>query len=250
MQQVAQNQDRLQHERTSFVYDQHVRVTSRRGSKIVADQETNYTIAPLARNEQRTLVSIKLKYLQKGHLVEVNKDLSADGESLDTGMVKSFRDDLVEGNSKDGIQQDLFPLTSDEQKDLEFELRGERVVNGRAAYIIEFRPKDHHDFGWAGEALIDKEEFEPVTVYTRMSRKLPFFVRTMLGTDVPGLGFTTQYTRVDKNVWFPASFGTEFKVHVLYFFHRTVSMSLQNDHFRHTAVDSDIQYDAAHLNAK
>jgi hypothetical protein len=68
-------------------------------------------------------------------------------------------------------------------------------------------------------------------------------VRTLLGTDVPGLGFTTQYSRVEKDLWFPASFGTEFKIHAVYLFHRTVSVSLENKDFRRTRVDEQIRYD-------
>jgi hypothetical protein len=243
MQRVAENQDRLQHGRTQYVYDQDVRVTSRHGNgKLICEQDTTYTVAPKEKTSTHTLVSTKLKCIRGGKVIESDKDPDGDHSTLDSGLVKSFRDDFVNGDSKDGIEQDLFPLTTDNQKNLEFELAGERTVNGRRSFVINFRPKDRKEFGWAGEAVIDAEEFEPVTVYTRMSRKIPFFVRTMLGTDVPGLGFTTQYQRIDKNLWFPASFGTEFKVHAVYFFHRTFTVSMQNKNFRHANVDSTIDY--------
>ncbi len=246
MRRVAENQDRLQKERTDFVYDQNVRVVSRRGNgKLICQQDTHYVIAPKEKSTERTLVSTRAKFWHNGRFVDFDKDPSGKDETLDTGLVKSFRDDLVQSDSRDGIAQDLFPLTSKEQKDLDFELDGERVVAGRRAYVIRFRPKDRKDFGWAGEALIDEQEFQPVTVYTRLSRKVPFFVRTMLGTDVPGLGFTTQYTRVDKGLWFPSSFGTEFKVHAVYFFHRTISVSMENKNFRRTNVGTQIHYEPA-----
>jgi hypothetical protein len=246
MRKVAENQDRLQSERSDFVYDQDVRVISRRhNGKLICEQETEYVVTPKEKSSEHSLVWTKLKYWHDGHFVTSDKDVSDKDETIDTGIVKGFRDDLAHGDSKDGTKQDLFPLTTEQQKDLEFELTGERVVNGRPAYVIAFRPKDRKDFGWAGEAVIDKEEFEPVTVYTRMSRKIPFFVRTMLGTDVPGLGFTTQYTRVDKDLWFPSSFGTEFKIHAVYFFHRTVSLSMKNTNFRRANVDAKIHYGSA-----
>ncbi len=243
MQRVAENQDRLQQERGQFVYEQNVRVISRRGNgKLLCQQDTQYIVAPHDKSSERNLVATKGRYWHNGRFVEYQQDLSDKDETLDTGLVKSFRDDLAHGDSKDGLEQDLFPLTTNEQKNLEFELAGERVVHARPAYVIRFRPSDRKEYGWAGEAVIDEEEFEPVTVYTNMSRRLPFFVRTMLGTDVPGLGFTTQYTRVTKGVWFPSSFGTEFKVHAVYFFHRTVTMSMENKNFRRTSVDAEIHY--------
>jgi hypothetical protein len=244
MQRVAENQDRLVNERTRFVYDEMIRVISRhRNGKLICEQTTKYTVSPKEKTSERTLVSMEGQYWHDGHLVAFQKELPDDRETLDSGLVKSFRDDLTQTDNKDGLGHDLFPLTTSEQKDLEFKLDGERVIAGRPAYIVAFRPKNHSEIGWAGEALVDKQEFQPVTVYTKLSKKLPFFVRTMLGTDVPGLGFTTQYTRVADGVWFPSSFGTEFKVHAVYFFHRTISVSLQNSNFRHTSVDSQIRYE-------
>lgn len=241
MRRVAENQDRLQKERSDFVYDQKIRVISRRANgKVICQQETQYVIVPKEKSTERTLVSTRVKYWHDGRFVNFDKDPSGKDETLDTGLVKSFRDDFTHSDSRDGIEQNLFPLTSKGQKDLDFELDGERVIAGRRAYVIRFRPKNRKDLGWAGEALIDRQEFQPATVYTRLSRKLPFFVRTMLGTDLPGLGFTTQYTRVDKGIWFPSSFGTEFKVHAVYFFHRTISVSMENKNFHRTNVDTQI----------
>ena len=138
--------------------------------------------------------------------------------------------------------KDLFPLTSSEQKDLKFELVHEELVSGRPAYRIRFGPIDKNDITWAGEALIDKEELQPIQVYTRLSRRLPLFVRAALGTDLPGLGFNVQYKRVDKDIWFPVSFGTEFHIRAVFFFNRDVSVSLENKDFKKLSVDSDIHY--------
>ncbi len=140
------------------------------------------------------------------------------------------------------MAKDLFPLTTEEQKDLRFELEGEEVVAGRPVYRIKFGPADKHEFTWAGEALIDKEELQPVSVYTRLSRRIPMLVRTLLGTDLPGLGFSTRYKRVEKDVWFPVSFGTEFRIHAVFFINRNISVSLENRNFKRTSVESEIRY--------
>jgi hypothetical protein len=71
------------------------------------------------------------------------------------------------------------------------------------------------------------------------------FVRAALGTDVPGLGFNVQYRRVEKDVWFPVSFGTEFRIHAVFFINRNISISMENKDFKKLSVDSRIQYGAS-----
>jgi hypothetical protein len=139
--------------------------------------------------------------------------------------------------SKDGFAKGLFPLTSEQQKKYLFKLEGRQKMNGRDVYHVSFRPKDKNDFDWKGEAFIDTQEFEPVVVYTEMSRKIPLAVRTLLGTNLPGLGFSVTYDRQPDGVWFPVSFGTEFRMRVLFFIARDISMSLANTHFEKTHVD-------------
>lgn len=244
MQQVGSNQDKAQSARGSIVYDQVIRVVSRqKGGRLVCQQESRYTITPQAEGTKRTLLLTRGTYLKKGHPISFNKEVEDGSGTLDTSIVKSFRDGLTQDeDTKDGLSADLFPLTSEHQEKLEFESEGERLIRQRAAYAIRFRPRDRKGYGWAGEAFVDKEDLQPVQVYTQMARKLPFFVRKMLGTDVPGLGFTTEYTRVDKDLWFPASFGAEFQIHAVYFFTRTITISMQNSNFRHADVQSRVSY--------
>ena len=243
MKKVAENQDRAQQERAHFVYQQKVHVTTRRtNGKLAREETTNLLVTPTAKGTERKRESIQGRYWYKGHYLSFSGDPVPHQDSLDEGLVSGFRDDLTNDNSKDGIAKNLFPLTSEEQKDLRFELAGEQTVAGRKAYRVRFNPKDRDDFTWAGEALIDEEEFQPVSVYTRLSRRIPFFVRTFLGTDVPGLGFNTQYARIDKDVWFPISFGTEFRLHAVFFINRTITVSLENKNFKRAVVESQIQY--------
>jgi hypothetical protein len=131
----------------------------------------------------------------------------------------------------------LFPLTTEQQAKYLFKLEGRQTMNGRDVYRVSFRPKDKNDFDWKGEAFIDTHEFEPVVVYTEMSRKIPLAVRTLLGTNLPGLGFSVTYDREPDGVWFPVSFGTEFRMRVLFFIARDISMSLANAHFEKTHAD-------------
>jgi len=82
-------------------------------------------------------------------------------------------------------------------------------------------------------------------VFSRMSRQIPFPIRTLLGIDLPGLGFSVQYKRQPDGVWFPSSFGTEFRLKVLHLLNRDVSLSLDNRDFQRTHVDTRIQYEEA-----
>jgi hypothetical protein len=68
-------------------------------------------------------------------------------------------------------------------------------------------------------------------------------VRTLLGTDLPGLGFNVRYRRLDKDIWFPDSFGTEFRLKAVFFIDRTITISLENKNFKHASAESQIHYE-------
>ena len=243
MKKVAENQDREQKERASYIYGEHIRVIVRRSSGKLAREETSdFLVTPQAKGVSRKLQAIKGRYWKNAQYNDFTGEPIPEGGGIDGGLASSFREDLTDDKSKDGMGKDLFPLTTEEQKDLKFELTGEELAAGRPAYRIRFGPVDRHDITWAGEAVIDKEELQPVSVYTRLSRRLPLFVRAALGTDLPGLGFNVQYKRIDKDIWFPVSFGTEFKIHAVFFINRMISVSLENKDFKKTTVDSNVQY--------
>ncbi len=263
MAKVAANQDRAEELRSRYAYTQHILVTSRNShGKLLREETTDYVVAPAAKSSTYTEKSFSGRYRKGGKYIEYNKEPAPEADSIDGAMVRSFRDDLTgkerkqtdedkharvsvnidstSGSSKDGIAKDLFPLTSEEQKRYEFHLAGHTVMNKHQVFHIVFRPKDHGDLDWAGDAYIDEQEFQPVFVTTRLSKKLPLFLRTMLGTDVPGLGFSVQYEREGDGVWFPSSFGTEFYVRAVYFFKRNIAVSLKNSDFRETHVDAKV----------
>jgi hypothetical protein len=73
-----------------------------------------------------------------------------------------------------------------------------------------------------------------------LSRNIPLAVRALLGTNTPGLGFTVAYAPQPDGVWFPVSFGTEFKVHVLFFFSREILIDAENRDFEKTHVNAKI----------
>jgi len=195
------------------------------------------------KNEDNSTAKSDHKNEQQDKDKEKDKDPAFDpnsDETLDRDLVENIRWNLIHDKSKDGISARLFPLTSKEQADYSFRMVGREHMNGRDVFHIAFRPRNKDDFGWSGDAYIDTTAYQPVLVTTGMARKIPFAVRTMLGTNFPGLGFTITYAPQPDGVWFPVTFSTEFKIHVLYFFHRQVFLNAENRDFEKTHVTSRI----------
>ncbi len=242
MARVAANQDRSEKLRTQYVYTQRVRISSRQSNgKLRREETSEYHVVPISEGTKKELKAISGRYWYNGRYLEFKGEPIPQADSIDGDLVHDFREDFTNDKSKDGIARDLFPLTTEQQKKYQFKLLGEQEYQGRKIYRIAFRPKDRSEFTWAGEAYIDREEFQPHLVFTKLSRKVPFWVRTLLGTDLPGLGFSVQYKRQPDGVWFPTSLGTEFRVRAVFFFRRTFFVSLENSDFEHTHVDTKIE---------
>jgi hypothetical protein len=240
---LAANQDRAEKLRNQYVYQQHIRVVTRRtNGKLAREEITDYLVAPTPDGSNKELKHINGLYWRKHGYIDFHEEPVPDEDTLDGAIVESFRHDLLNSKSKDGLETDLFPLTSEHEQKYDFELLGEQVVHDRGVYRIGFRPKDRKNLAWAGEAMIDCKDFQPIRVFTTLSRRIPFAVRTLLGTDVPGLGFNVEYRRFDDGVWFPVSFGTEFRLRAVFFINRDITVSLENSGFRHANVESTVDY--------
>jgi len=190
---------------------------------------------------------------QKKEKKEKEKDPTFDpnsDETIDRDIVENIRWNLIHDKSKDGISAHLFPLTSKDQADYAFKMIGRERLNNRDVFHIAFRPKKKDDFGWSGDAYIDTTAYQAVLITTGMARKIPFAVRTLLGTNFPGLGFTVTYSPQTDGVWFPVTFSTEFKIHVLFFFHREIILDAQNREFEKTHVTSKIVGEATPVEEK
>jgi hypothetical protein len=275
MAKVASNQDRTEAARTHYLYLQHIRAVSRKtNGKVMCEEITDSRVLPRANGSHQDLLTLDGRVWRKNQYVQYTtlqdddssssknkqaKTEQEDLEGLDVDLVENLRKDLTddepkdrpehgnmqvnatnEGISKDGLAKGLFPLTTKQQSQYLFKLEGRQRMNDRDVYRVSFRPKDKNDFDWKGEAFIDTQEFQPVVVYTEMSRKIPLAVRTLLGTNLPGLGFSVTYARQPDGVWFPVSFGTEFRMRVVFFIARDISISLENKHFEKTHADVKI----------
>lgn len=255
MARVAANQDQAEAERAHYVYVQHAKMASRKGKTVQCEELTDYRITPSSDGSHDELLKLDGRLRVKGKYVSYNRLESEDkkagvendkdsvsvqigDDSTDRDLVENMRKNLMHEKSKDGINAHLFPLTTKEQGDYVFQMAGRERLNGRDVFHITFRPKDKDDFGWKGVAYVDTTAYQPVMVTTEMARKIPFAVRTLLGTNLPGLGFTVIYAPQADGVWFPVSFSTEFKIHVLYFFNRDIVLDAQNREFEKTHSSS------------
>jgi len=241
MAKVAANQDRSEALRKEFVYRQHVHIlTHKPGGKMLREETADYDVTPTPDGTEKKLQKLTGRYVVKGKYEMFEGEPAPAEDSLDGDLIKNFRNDLANDKSKDGLAKDLFPLTTEEQKEYQFTFLGQETQDGRSVYHIGFKPKDKDEMTWAGEAYIDAAEFEPVRVFTKLSRRMPFMIRTMLGTDLPGIGFNVVYARQEDGVWFPSTFGTEFRIRALFFINREVSVSLENSAFERAKVKSKV----------
>jgi hypothetical protein len=242
MARVAANQDRSVVLRKQYVYLQHTHILTRKpNGRLLREETADYDVVPTADGTQKELKTITGRYWNKGKYEVFEGEPVPESGSLDGGLIQNFREDLSNEKSKDGLAKNLFPLTTEGQKDYAFKLLGLEMQAGRNVYHVGFRPKDKNDISWAGEAYIDAAEFQPVRVFTKLSRRIPFAVRTFLGTDLPGIGFNVVYKRQEDGVWFPSTFGTEFRIHALFFINREMTVSLENTGFQHTHVESKMK---------
>ena len=241
MSRVAENQDKAEKLRSEYVYRQRIHIATRKpNGKIMRDETADYQVMPSDKGIKKQMENIFGLYRHKKQIVKFNGQPVPERDSLDGDLVSDFRSDLMNDNSKDGLGHNLFPLTSEEQKKYEFRLLGSETRNGRELYRISFRPLDKSEIAWVGQALIDAEDFAPVSVFTKLSRRIPFAVRALLGTDVPDIGFNVDYRRQADGVWFPVSFGTEFRLRAVFFIKRNITISLENSDFERTHVESRI----------
>jgi hypothetical protein len=255
MAQVGINQAKSQEQRAQWIYQQKqlLRVV-RGGGKIAREEHREYLVLPDRRGINKQLTYFDGKYQKHSAYIAYDKPgYEYKGLDLDGSLINELSSGLTDDKqSVDGIEADLFPLTYHQQLKYSFRLvGGPEDYRGRKVWRVHFEPKtktsllDADEGGaavWKGEALIDAEEFQPVAISTSLAVKMPAAVRILLGTNIKGLGFSLEYGKVADGVWFPVSYGGEFEVTGLFFYRRTMSISLENAAFRHADVSSRIAY--------
>jgi hypothetical protein len=248
MSRVGRNQAKSQDLRKNFTYHQKQLLRMNYSNhKLAREEKREYDVSPEIRRVKKELTKFEGQYGYKGKTVIYDrpgyhyKDLDIDGE-----LINSMSEDMTNNqNSRDGIDHDLFPLTYHQQLKYDFRLVGCETYRGREVYRVSFAPKKGksiEDANWKGEALIDQSEYQPVFVSTKLAFQMPLLVKTLLGTDIKGLGFSVAYQKFEDDVWFPVSYGGEFEVRAVFFYKRTISVSMLNSDFKRSSVNSTVTY--------
>lgn len=250
MSRVAANQARTQEMRRQFVYTQKQTLRMvRANGKIAREERREYVVTPGKEKVKKHLAKLEGKYENKGKYFLYDKpnyqykDIDIDGD-----LINDLSEDLTnDQKSRDGISCDLFPLTGGEQSKYKFRLVSEETYRGHEVYRVAFEPdgKKHEedDANWKGEALIDRREYQPVLIITKLAFNIPLAVKILLGTNIKGLGFTLSYEKFDEGLWFPVSYGGEFDVRGFFFYKRVISVALTNSDFHKLDVNSTVTYD-------
>jgi len=252
MARVAENQDRAQQMRTAFVFHQDVLVRLHRNNgKLAREEYSEYTVTPSASGLKKERTLFQGKLVDKGKVVEFNEPgWEHKGLDIDADLGKSLADELTnDEKSRDGIAHDLFPLRADEQRKYKFRLEGTEEYREIPVYRITFEPvkrggweEDDDEPIWSGEVLVDCQAYQPVLITTRMAAKMPLWVRTVFGTDIQQLGFKVTYQKFDEGLWFPVTYGGEFKIRGLFFYGRRVGISMRNSGFQRAQVQSKVEF--------
>lgn len=227
MAQVGANQDRSETARKQYRCIQHIRiVTSKPGSRVMREETADYEFVPGATEASLRFLRLTGRYWHQGKYEDFNGEPVPAADTWDADYIRDVRMCLTNEKSRCASTPPLFPLTSEEQKQYDFRLIGRETLRERDVYHVAFTPKNKSMLAWAGEAYIDATDLQPVRVFTNLSRRVPFAVRTVLGTDISGFGYNVEYKRQEDGTWLPTSYGTEYELHLFFHINRTVSVSM------------------------
>lgn len=242
---VAENQERSEAARAAYVYDMNVFVRLKRAnSKLAREESRDYVVAPGPKGAARRLVRVQGKILEgKKEVAYTEAGYRTKDMDIDGALTDSFARELLWKKDSSGPMVGWFPLTQHRMKYYEFHLEGEENYRGFDVYKVSFAGNDEDDECWKGEALIERNEFQPVLVTSAWECKIPTAVKVMLGTNVQQVGAKITYERFDRGVWFPVTCGGEIKFRVLFLYARTIAFSARNSEFRKADVETALKFE-------
>lgn len=241
---VAENQQRAQAERNAWVYDMNVFVRVKRANgKPAREESRDYVVAPTPLGAQRKLTKLEGRIRDgRKEIPYTDPKFRYKGIDIDGELTESFADKLMWKKSDTGPMVEWFPLKSDRQKNTTFRFNGEERYRDFDVYKVSWEQNNEEDDCWTGEALIEKNEFQPVLITTAWTCKIPAAVKVLLGTNITQLGAKITYQRFAKDVWFPVNCGGELKLRVLFLYARTIAFSSRNSGFRKADVQTNIEF--------
>jgi hypothetical protein len=241
MRRVSENVGRAEAARAAWVYDQDVFVRLKRANgKLAREESRQYAVAPAEKGADRKLVKVEGKILEgKKETAYSEAGYRQKDVDIDGAIVDSLAREVMWREDSMGLMGYWDPLESKNLDKYAYKLEGEERYHDYDVYRITFREKEDE---WEGEALIERNEFQPVLVTSAWTGKVPTGVTIALGTNVKQIGAKITYKRFDKDVWFPVLCGGELKLRVLFLYARTIAFSAANRDFRKADVQSSIEF--------
>jgi hypothetical protein len=249
MRRVAENQNRAQEARAKYVYDMNVFVRLKRGNgKVAREESRDYVVAPSAKRSSRKLLKVEGRIFDgKTETLYNEAGFKTKDMDIDGAITDSFAREVMWRKNNLGPMIDWFPMTENRQSYYGFKLEGEERYKDHDVYKIAFEGHGEEDDCWKGEALIEKNEFQPVLITSHWTCKIPKAVTIMLGITVKDIGAKVTYHRFDKDVWFPITCGGEMKLRLFFGYARTIAFSAKNAQFRKAEVDTSIDFETDEL---
>jgi len=182
MARVAENQDRSLEARKNWTYRQTILTRlNRTNGKLAREEDKEYTVIPTPQGFDKKLARFSGKYEDKGKFIEYDNRPGHENHrnaGIDGEFAGELADELMSDKAaKDGLAPGLFPLSRKEQTKYSVELRGRERYRDHEVYKIEFKPKregfNDDDGIWAGEALIDTAELQPVLITSFQAKAVP-----------------------------------------------------------------------------
>jgi hypothetical protein len=243
MRRVAQNADRAYAARASWVYDLDTFVRLKRANgKLAREENRNYSVAPTEKGAQRKLVRVDGKILDGRKEIQYDKaGYRQKDTDIDGAITDSISREIMWRKDSMGLTAYWDPLRSENLNKYRYKFEGEEHYKDYDVYRITWRSLSKDD-PWEGEALIERNEYQPVLVTSAWTGKIPAAVTIALGVSVKNIGAKITYKRFDKDLWFPVQVGGEMTFRVLFLYARTIAFSGSNHDFHKADVQSSIEF--------
>jgi hypothetical protein len=243
MRRSAENVAHARAARAAWVYDHDVFVRLKRANgKLAREESRTYTVAPTEKGAQRKLLKVDGKILEGRNEIVYNQVGYRQKEAdIDSAIVDNLAREIMWREDTLGLTEYWDPLKSKNLDRYDFKLEGEERYRKYDVYRVSFHSKPKED-PWQGEALIERNEYQPVLVTVAWTGKVPIAATIALGISVKNIGAKITYQRFDKDLWFPVQCGGEMKLRVLFLYARTIAFSGTNRDFRKTDVQSSIEF--------
>jgi len=243
MRRVAENSERANAARASWVYEHDTFVRLKRANgKLAREESREYTVAPTEKGAQRKLLKVDGKILNGSKEVTYDKaGFRQKDADVDGAIVSVISRDLMWRDDNLGLMEYWDPLQPKNLDKYDYRLEGEEHYKDYDVYRVTWRSKSKDD-PWEGEALIEHSEFQPVLVTSAWTGKVPRAAAIVFGISMKSIGAKISYKRFADGVWFPVECGGEMKFRILFLYARTLAFSGANKDFRKTDVQSSVEF--------